>query len=56
MHFFSRFNETHECEDCGKEFEYSHDEWNEWWEEDCEGNVIHFQQINCPHCGECNTL
>ena len=52
MHFF--FNETHECDECGKEFEYSHDEWNEGWEEDCEGNtILHFQQIQCPHCGDC---
>ena len=50
------FQDTHECDHCGKEFEYSDSDTNEWWEEDCEGNTIHFQQINCPHCGECNTL
>ena len=32
MHFFSRFNETHECDHCGKEFEFSYDELNEWWQ------------------------
>ena len=44
--------DTHECDWCEKEFEWSDDDVIESWDEDCDCNIFTRWEAVCPHCGE----
>ena len=56
MPSFYPFEDTHECDHCGKEFEYDDSSVNEWEEENYDGGWYYYRQARCPHCGETNNV